>query len=225
MRSAPIRTRSPHVMPRIAPDCALALFAKAPEPGKVKTRLVPALGAVGAAELHRRLVLHTLDMAAGASPFVHLYCAPDTDHPFFSACGRRGGIHLHTQHGEDLGARMERACEALLQENHAVILIGTDAPALTVRHLVGASEALAGGADATFVPADDGGYALIGLTRCLGDLFDDMPWGSERVMSATRARLQRLGCRWTELEPVWDVDRPDDYERLSKEGWLDALPQ
>jgi glycosyltransferase A (GT-A) superfamily protein (DUF2064 family) len=85
--------------------------------------------------------------------------------------------------------------------------------------------AIALGAQIALEKAEDGVYAAIALRRCAPELFSDMPWGTDGVMAETRLRLQRLGWRWTELEPVWDVDRPADFERLCKEGWLDVLPQ
>ena len=70
------------------------------------------------------------------------------------------------------------------------------------------------------VPAEDGGYALIGVRRVARTLFEGVDWGGARVLAQTRRRLKRLGWRWTELRTVWDVDRPDDVRRLRKSGLL-----
>jgi glycosyltransferase A (GT-A) superfamily protein (DUF2064 family) len=85
-----------------------------------------------------------------------------------------------------------------------------------------ADHALREGADAVFVPCEDGGYALIGLQRVDARLFDCIAWGGDNVMADTRARLTGLGWRWRELETLWDVDRPEDYRRLLASGLLEA---
>jgi rSAM/selenodomain-associated transferase 1 len=199
------------------------VFAKAPQPGAVKTRLIPVLGAPGAAELHARLVEHTLATACAAcAGALELHCAPDAADPFFQRCGGRYGVALATQHGSDLGERMHCAFVSTLATAARVILIGTDCPALTARHLRQAQLALADGNDAVFVPAEDGGYALIGLARNDARLFQNIPWGGAQVMAQTRERLRSLHWRWHELDTLWDVDRPADYRRLVQSGLLAA---
>ncbi|MDA1116706.1 MAG: DUF2064 domain-containing protein, partial [Proteobacteria bacterium] len=79
---------------------------------------------------------------------------------------------------------------------------------------------LAGGADAVFAPAEDGGYALVALRRVSPRLFAGIEWGGPRVMAQTRERLLALGWRWRELRTVWDVDRPEDYRRLQRASLL-----
>ncbi len=203
-------------------SASVVVFAKAPRPGIVKTRLIPRIGADAAAALHARLVEHTLATAcaSGIGP-VELCCAPHTDDPFFSSCGNRYLITLACQVEGDLGARMLAACTRTLTAAGSIILIGTDCPALTASHLKQAVQALADGNDAVLIPAEDGGYALIGLNRCDALLFHDIEWGGATVMAATRERLHRLQWRWKELETLWDVDRPEDYRRLLTAGLLD----
>jgi rSAM/selenodomain-associated transferase 1 len=199
------------------------VFAKAPQPGAVKTRLVPLLGPEGAAALHVKLVKHTLDTARAASfKRVELHGAPDVSDPFFRFCAGHYGVTLEAQAAGDLGARMLRAFDKALAMHDCVLLVGTDCPALAARHLRQADKALRDGADAVFVPCEDGGYALIGLRRTDRRLFDDIAWGSDHVMADTRARLQQLGWTWRELETLWDIDRPEDYARLEASGLLDT---
>ena len=205
-------------------ETALVVFAKAPAAGAVKTRLVPVLGTEGAAALHAELVKRTLDMARAASfGQARLHCAPGVADPFFQLCKGHYGVALEPQSAGDLGARMGTAFESVLAVHDRVLLIGTDCPALTADHLRQADAALRDGADAVFVPCEDGGYALIGLRRTDRRLFDDIAWGGDRVMADTRARLQRLGWTWRELETLWDVDRPEDYARLQASGMLDTI--
>ncbi len=200
---------------------AILVFAKAPVAGTTKTRLIPLLGAAGAAALQRRLITQALSVAHAAMPErLELWCAPDTTHPFLQTAAQNHSATLHAQHGSDLGQRMAHAFTATLRTARYVIGIGSDCPALTAQHLHHAAAALHDGHDAVFVPAEDGGYALIGLARNEPRLFDDIAWGGTRVMAQTRLRLQALALRWHELETLWDVDRPDDYQRLLRAGWL-----
>jgi len=204
-----------------APETALVIFAKAPQPGRVKTRLAPVLGESGAARLHARLVEEALRVAAQARfARIELYCAPRMRDPFFASLARRHGVALRAQGEGDLGARMRRAFERVLRAADAAVLIGTDCPGLRPADLRAAARALHDGADAVFSPAEDGGYALIGLRRVSGRLFTGIEWGSATVMSQTRARLRSLQWRWRELRTVWDVDRPEDYVRLRRSGLL-----
>ena len=198
------------------PDATVVIvFAKSPQPGTVKTRLVPLLGEEGAAALHARLVKRTLDTTRAVSlGRVELHCAPDTDDPFFHFCEGHFGVTLQPQVAGDLGTRMFSAFASALATHAYVLLLGSDCPALTARHLQQADRSLRDGADAVLVPSEDGGYALIGLRRAEPRLFDGIAWSSENVMAETRARLTALGWRWRELETLWDVDRPEDYERL-----------
>ncbi len=195
----------------------LIVMAKAPVPGFAKTRLIPALGADGAARLAQRLLEHTLHEAHAARlGEIMLACAPDTTHAAFTA---QRGVTLVAQGEGDLGARMQRAFEhAFAQGAERVLMIGTDAPTLDAAMLRRADDALAN-TDAVFVPAADGGYALIGLRRVLPVLFDDMPWSTSAVMAITRERLSQAAMRHTELPVVHDIDEPADLTHLPA-GWL-----
>jgi hypothetical protein len=191
------------------------VFARAPAPGVVKTRLIPTLGAEGAAALHARLVKRTLStVRAAALGGIELHGTPGIDDPFFRFCAGHYSAALVAQASGDLGARMLAAFDSALGHYLRVLLVGTDCPALTARHLRQADQELRHGADAVLVPCEDGGYALIGLRRAAPRLFENIAWGEATVMAQTRARLTELGWPWRELETLWDVDRPQDYERL-----------
>ena len=191
------------------------VFARAPFPGEVKTRLVPLLGAEGAAALHARLVKRTLQTARAASfRRIELHGTPGVDDPFFRFCAAHYSAAVVAQTGADLGARMLAAFASALADCPRALLVGSDCPALTARHLRQADGALRNGADAVFVPCEDGGYALIGLRRADARLFEAIEWGGADVMAATRARVAELGWHHRELETLWDVDRPEDYRRL-----------
>jgi rSAM/selenodomain-associated transferase 1 len=201
---------------------AVVVFARAPRPGMVKTRLIPVLGAEGAAGLHARLAKRTLETArAGGFRRIELHGTPDCDDPFFRFCAGHYGAVLAPQAPGDLGARMLAAFEATLAAHGRVLLVGTDCAALTARHLRQAERALRDGADAVLTPCEDGGYALIGLRRVDAKLFDGVGWSTGSVMTQTRVRLEQLGWTWRELETLWDIDRPEDYERLAASGLLE----
>jgi rSAM/selenodomain-associated transferase 1 len=206
------------------PDgAAVVVFARAPHPGMVKTRLAELLGAEGAAGLHIRLVKRTLETARAARfRRIELHGAPDCDDPFFRFCAGHYGVTLASQAPGDLGARMLAAFESTLTAHARVLLVGSDCPALTARHLRQAERALRDGADAVLVPCEDGGYALIGLRRLEARLFEGIAWGGDTVTADTRSRLKQLGWTWRELETLWDVDRPEDYQRLVASGLLDT---
>jgi uncharacterized protein len=201
-----------------APDCLISLFAKTPVPGQVKTRLIPLLGAEEAARFHAGCVQQALKTAinAGVGP-VELCCAPDTASSFFRDAASEFNISLEPQGEGDLGDRMHRALVRGLRQHEAMILIGADCPALTAQDLRDASLALQTH-DTVFSPAEDGGYVLIGARRTSRDLFAGIRWSSEEVMAHTRENLAALGWSTKELRTLWDVDRPEDYERLQREG-------
>ena len=199
------------------PHARILIFAKAPEPGYAKTRLIPALGEAGAADLYRRLLRRTVERACAAvlCP-VQLWCAPDADHPFFRRLASENPLALHPQTEGDLGARMHHAAGEALRQARTVLLIGTDCPLLGEAHLSRALQWLEQGEDAVLGPAEDGGYVLLGLSRNAPELFCDMPWGQGVLLEATRSRLEALGWRWRELETLWDLDRPADIGRWER---------
>lgn len=205
------------------PRSRLLLFAKAPVPGTVKTRLIPALGEAGATRLHARLVEHALALAvaagSGLAP-VELWCAPATDHPFFAASAATHPVRLCSQRGADLGERMHHALATALEEAESAVLMGSDCPAIDGGYLAQAFVALEDGADLVLGPAADGGYVLVGLRRPQPALFRHIPWGGAEVLARTRERAHSLGLTVRELPELWDVDRPEDLARLRSLGWV-----
>jgi hypothetical protein len=208
MATAPVETPDP------LRQVQVAVLAKAPVPGWAKTRLIPALGARGAARLQRRLTRATLQTArdAGLGP-VTLWCAPDAGHRFFRALRRSAQCPCRAQSSGDLGDRMHTAFRMHCAQG-PLLLIGTDCPVLRPSHLRQAARALIDGDDAVFYPAEDGGYVLVGLRQPQAALFADMAWSTAEVMSQTRARARSLHLRVREFETLWDVDVPQDLARL-----------
>jgi rSAM/selenodomain-associated transferase 1 len=200
------------------PSTRILVFAKAPLPGQVKTRLIPALGAQGAARLHERLLRETLlrmSRVAKMRPDVglELWCAPDRSHPLFQELCLAHALRLQDQCAGDLGQRLFAGASEALRRAHAVLLIGSDCPDLGVEQIDQAVSALrAPGIDAVLGPALDGGYALLGIRRAEPGLFTNMPWGGDRVAAVTRERMIALGWCWRELPELRDVDRPEDLD-------------
>lgn len=192
----------------------VAILAKAPIPGLAKTRLIPVLGAAGAARLQQRLTRMTVAcaLAARLGP-VTIWCAPDSRHRFFRALQRTTGIDLLVQSSGDLGDRMHTAFRLHCAQG-PLLVVGTDCPVLRPEHLRAAAQALIAGDDAVFCPAEDGGYALVGLRAPQPALFAEMAWSTATVMSDTRTRARAQGLRVGEFETLWDIDLPEQLERL-----------
>ena len=188
----------------------IVIFAKAPVPGRVKTRLIPALGEIGAARLAHRMLLDTVAEAFAANLSVPELCADP--HPLDEAWhGFLPTQHMRiTAQGEgDLGARLARAVKRSILLGENVLLIGTDCPALDRERLRAAALALETN-DAFLHPTEDGGYALLGLRRFDPSLFEGIKWSTDRVAAETIARLEGLGWPLQVGETLRDVDEPAD---------------
>ena len=197
-------------------DTVILVFAKAPIPGEVKTRMIPAMGAEGAAMLHAALAERVLQTALSTKVDVVLCAAPDASHVFFEDCEEDFDVPLAEQLPDaDLGARMLHALNEALEEWGQAIIIGADCPALTKKHLLAAMTALASH-DVVLTPADDGGYVLIGARRTEPNMFDHIDWGTENVLAQQRRALEKSKLGWHEMETLWDVDRPEDLARLKE---------
>lgn len=197
----------------------VAIMAKAPVPGVAKTRLAKLLGAVGAARAQRGFILRVLGTAHRASvgPIV-LHSALGTHNRFFSLLAERWGVRCISQVEGDIGQRMAAAMEHhfAVSQAPALLIVGTDCPVLTAGHLQAAADALASH-DAVCIPAEDGGYVLIGMRRSLPQVFERVDWSTPRTMTQTRERLSRAQVKWVELPALWDVDEPEDWLRWQTE--------
>ena len=205
-------------------DSKLLVFAKAPVPGAVKTRLQPTLSATDAAKLQSFFIEHTLSVFSGVENIdVDLYCFPDETHPIFQQCAQQYDIRLKKQNGNNLGERMANALQTALAEYQQVVVIGTDCPELTVDYLEEALSRLKQGSAAVLGPALDGGYVLLGLQMFSPSLFENINWGTDQVLFQTRTRLSELGWKWDELPRLRDVDTPEDlfqYPTLVRDAGL-----
>ena len=196
----------------------IVIFAKAPQPGSVKTRLIPALGADGAATLARRLLAHTLSQALAADVGeVELCMSPAPLDPAWQGVAIDSSIKQSAQQDSDLGARMAHAVKrATLQTQSAdksVLLTGTDCPALTAPLLKLAAQQLEHH-DAVLLPAHDGGYVLLGLKSPCPELFDRMPWSTSVVATETLRRMAELNLRVWQGPMLHDIDEPADLQHV-----------
>ena len=182
----------------------LALFTRYPTPGQAKTRLIPVLGQEGAAAIHRRLTERTLAMLRRSGLPVEVRATGASLDAFRAWLGE---VAIIDQGGGDLGARLARATRPA-----PVILLGADIPDMELRHVQKARQLLNRN-PVVIGPAEDGGYYLLGLARPLDALFEGIPWGTERVLPATLERLRELDIKVGMLEPLADLDRPDDLAR------------
>ncbi len=202
-------------------ECVI-VFGRYPVPGRVKTRLIPALGAAGAAELHRRLSEQTLvtcfDYGRQANARIHYCYDGGTPQQIDRWLPLPGITHSHQRTG-DLGQRMAGAFDAAFHEGcERVVLVGTDVPDLSAAQLTAAFTALESH-DVVLGPSSDGGYWLVGLKRRL-DLFSDMAWGNHRVLENTLRRVRRLGLRHARLKVLHDLDTPEDLKiQYSQAKW------
>jgi uncharacterized protein len=189
----------------------VCIFAKPPIPAEVKTRLIPALGAAGAAELAGAMLLDvwcTVELCPGVRPI--LATTLPGDFPV-----RVSPDDIWLQGDGDLGQRMERMFNRGLLQAPAVIAVGADSPALTAAHLWAALDALQTN-DAVVGPSSDGGFYLLALRRSQTGLFSSLPWSSSRTLQALKQRIEECSLSIAELEPLFDVDTPTDLLTLEK---------
>jgi hypothetical protein len=195
-------------------DTVILLYAKAPVEGNVNTRLIPAIGVQAATKLQHDLIHNRLSMLTQANLCaVNLMCAPDVQHACFVQCQQQYPITLFEQSGRDLGARMFYGIKHALKQYKFCIVIGTDAPILDEKIIKQAIDVLHTNKEVVFVPAEDGGYVLVGLQRPAEFLFQQISWGSAKVMQQSRSKLELHNVSYVELAPCWDIDRVEDYQR------------
>ncbi|MDD9889977.1 MAG: TIGR04283 family arsenosugar biosynthesis glycosyltransferase [Gammaproteobacteria bacterium] len=199
------------------PHVKILLFAKAPVAGEVKTRLQPELGKQGSLQLHLAMTRRVAALLGSQelAPWELWASAKGSEEFFLSSCNKK---EIKIQQGADLGQKMAYASALSLAEASvkSVLIIGSDCPSYDAEYLAGAIEALQRGSDVVLGPAEDGGYVLIGMNAPNNALFQGVEWGSDRVLQQTQANIRRLGLCASTLQPLWDVDRPEDLQRLEQ---------
>ena len=216
----PLRSkrRTTHNQSKQPASFLLMIFAKAPIRGQVKTRLCPPLTEDEAASLHGSMVLDILEDSKNLKEFDRvLACTPSPDHPFFRAVGTTYHLDLWQQVGEDLGTRMAHAFLTAFDHGYqGAILIGTDLPTLSTMVYHQALQALSVH-DVVLGPTLDGGYYLIGLRKSVPDLFEEIPWSTDKVFALTQHKAQQLGLSIGLLPTLRDLDTIEDLHQFTNE--------
>lgn len=197
------------------PGVSLIVFARAPVPGKCKTRLIPELGEAGAAALQQELIEHTLQqLCTQALCQTQLWCYPDIHHACFESLANKYALSLHRQQGNNLGEKMHHA----LSQQHSPysILVGTDIPLLSREYLDQAITVLHEGKDAVIGPAEDGGYVLLGLQQSVASLFEGINWGTATVFAQTCEKMTAAGLSWQAIDTLWDLDDAVNLPRYKR---------
>ncbi|MFL6353526.1 MAG: TIGR04282 family arsenosugar biosynthesis glycosyltransferase [Bryobacteraceae bacterium] len=197
----------------------VCIFAKPFISGHVKTRLARALGAKRAADLAAAMfkdVWGTVSSCPGVRPVLATLDAEvEWAEDARSECPIQilpGDILL--QGDGDLGARLETVFCKALATAPAAIAVGADTPLLTSQHLREALDGLATH-DAVIGPCPDGGFYLLALRACPRGLFSELPWSTPETAFATKRRLEARGLSVQQIEPLFDVDTPDDLALLA----------
>jgi rSAM/selenodomain-associated transferase 1 len=192
----------------------IVVVAKAPLPGLAKTRLSPVLGLEGAACLAKKLLNHSITeaLAADLGP-VELCVTPALEHPVWSELTIPSSVCWSTQGDGDLGERLERVSQRVINNGETLLLMGTDCPGLTRTVLRAAAEALSS-YDACLAPVSDGGYALLGLCQHQPSLFQDIPWSTTWVAELTQQRILAEGWTLKQMALLHDIDLPRDLQWL-----------
>jgi rSAM/selenodomain-associated transferase 1 len=203
----------------------IIVFAKAPVAGLAKTRLIPALGATGAARLAALMLKHAVEQALVSEVgTVEVCVTPAPEDPLWSGLlPQHPALRMSGQGHGDLGERMARAAQRALDGGHSVLLMGTDCPDLSAERIREAVGSLLI-SDAALVPAFDGGYVLLALNRFDASLFRDIAWSTSSVAEVTRSRIDLLDWSLTILSTLHDIDESDDLRWLP-EGWLTAIQE
>ena len=195
----------------------IVIMAKAPVAGFAKTRLMPALGAEGAAQLAKKMLHHTLATAlASKLGSVEICATPDPADSVWQNLDLPSNVIWSAQGEGDLGQRMARAAARTTRHGEAILLIGTDCPAIDVFTLHEAAHALQD-YDASLLPTYDGGYALLGLKKFNATPFDNMRWSTSTVAQETLKRMQQLGWKTKVLPTLHDIDETADLHYLPPE--------
>lgn len=192
----------------------IAVFAKPPVAGQVKTRLGRVIGHEAAAELAQALLRDSVEQwQATGHPVVVATTDPTAEH------GLDGAVPAMDQGPGGLGRRIERVLRAGLREHPWTMAVGADAPAIPQAAIQQALDALQSGRD-VLGPTDDGGFWALGLHQCPDGLLAELPWSDPTTCARTRERLVAWGLTPIELPRAWDVDRPEDLQQLSDAGDL-----
>jgi len=195
------------------------MMARAPVVGQVKSRLAKSIGNRRAAGIYRNMIQTQISqlLAARICP-LELHVCPRVQHPLFIALRRRGVVRVERQLGNNLGSRMLHAIQSGLKRADAVVLIGADVPGISAEQIRRVCERVSGQNELVIMPAADGGYGLLAMSRVEAGLFRGVDWGTYRVCQQTVRRATQLGIRYRLFSSCNDIDYQRDLPRLQEQG-------
>ncbi len=205
------------------PDCKpsenrsipLFLFAKAPVPGKVKTRMQPELGKDGCARVAEAMLVQSAQKVLDHWPGNLVLCVfPDCDHDVFARLVHQTNCEIAVQVGENLGDRMLHALKSGIESSGSAVVMGCDVPHITAGILATTHHALCDGVNVVG-PAEDGGFYLLGLGEFRSDIFREISWGTDTVMARLDKQANFLGLNLVRLPVMRDIDRWRDLVWLA----------
>ena len=211
------------VRPVVTLPFHVAIFCRPLIAGHVKTRLIPAYGAEGAARIYAQLVERTLRTVAETGATASLWVAGDTAHASVLDWAQRYALSVHSQCEGDLGERMSDCLATLAEQHDRVLLIGTDCPAFVAKDLGAAAACLSESCHWVFTPAEDGGYVLVGSNAPGSEPFANIAWSTSEVMTQTRSALRANALAWAETATLWDIDEAVDVERARNARLIDSF--
>lgn len=199
------------------PQISILLFARTPELGKVKTRLQTMLGPEKTLSLHKAMFNRIFEVIKNSRlAETQLWVTSNGNEDYFVRLA--GGDNVFIQAEGNLGDKMISAITQTLRwpDIKAVVVLGSDCPAVTKDYLNRALSHLQSGSKLVLGPAEDGGYVLIGMSSSYSQLFEEIEWGSDQVFIQTVKKAESIGLEYVTLETLWDVDRPQDLVRLNE---------
>lgn len=203
-------------------DSRIIIFTRYPIPGKTKTRLIPVLGAEGAAALHRCMTEHTVRVVRNLAQALDFSIEVRFSEGNIGLMSQwLGEDHIfREQSGSDVGDRMWRAFREAFEDNfRRVVIVGCDCPGIH-ETILETSLDLLKEKDLVLGPANDGGYYLVGMRKPHRELFVDVSWGSDRVLAQTLVIAREQGLSVSLVSALDDIDRPEDLNKLNAEEWI-----
>lgn len=200
-------------------DVCLIQFSKIPQPGEVKTRMLPVLTPQQACQLHSDMMAYSASIYTqlSLSEYQLWYAGDDSSveaQAWLAECNQQYGCSLHRQVAGDLGVKMRHAAAQALKQHELVIIVGSDCPFISADYLSRLLTGWDGTEKVYFGPASDGGYVLLAMNELIPGLFENIPWGQSEVLKRSRQQLSSAKVEWGEMPPLNDIDLPEDLSLL-----------
>jgi len=189
-------------------------FCKAPIPGKVKTRMLSKLSEQESCDLHKKLALRVYENVSTLKNNIDYQLWVSSKHDWFKVWPKIDMHKTFVQQGESLGDKLRFTAEQQLKYYDFLIFSGSDCPFIAPDHIESVISYMRNGKDLVFIPAIDGGYVLIAVKKESLSVFDNISWGTEKVLKQSIDNAKELGLNYALLDEQADIDRPEDLARL-----------